>query len=354
VFDGINDALNAPNDPAFRSASFCMVAWMSATTPPTGEACRLMSVGTTAAMGWTNTGRMFGSVNNGPTIDGTINILDGSTHLLGLSYSDTERVLRGWFNNANFASIPVGVALGYSGSEILAMGGVSGRFCNARVNNFRYFNEPCSPAGMQDIYREVPTIAPGFSSTHWRFFQADAAENTPIAGSGVDAANIVVARSGKVRQRWNVKRNGSTASEHFLTECNLNGGAFSTIDNSCTSRPVCIAADSVKNMGDATTDLLPNDGFNFVAGRFVVDTLNTSLQTTVPDGGDTEWETGYAFNLSLADNDVVRCRLRTGGGDFGPSGYPVVLPTMTISVPAGGIAGGASMSGGQSRGGGRR
>jgi hypothetical protein len=354
VFDGINDAVNAPNDPAFRSASFCMVAWMSSTTLPTTEACRLMSVGTTSAMGWDNTGRMFGYINGGgPTVNGSVNILDGSTHLLGLSYDNTERILRVWFDNSNFDSLPVGAALAYSGSEILAMGGVTGRFCNARVNNFRYFDVACSPTGMQQIYREVPTIAPGSSSTHWRFYQADANEGTAIAGSGVDAANIVVARSGKVRQRWNVKRNGSTVIEHFFTECNLNGGAFSAIDNSCAARPVCIAADSVKNMGDATINLLPNDGFNFVAGRFVVDTLNTSFTTSLPDGGVTEWETGYAFNQSLADGDVVVCRLRTGAGDFGPSGYPAVLPEIIVNVPAG-LAGGASMSGGTSQGGRRQ
>jgi hypothetical protein len=355
VFDGINDAMTAPNDPAFRSASFCMVAWISSTIPPPpGGVCRLMSVGTTAVLGWGDTGTMLGYINNGPEVTGTINMLNGSTHLLGLSYDNTERILRGWFNNANFASTPVGAALVYSGSELLAMGGVTGRFCNARVNNFRHFNEACSPTGMLNIYREVPTIAPGSSSTHWRFYQSDAMEGTAIAGSGVDATDIVVARSSKVRQRWNVKRNGSTITEHFFTECNLNGGPFSTIDNSCAARPVCIAADSSRNMGDNTTNLLPNDGFNFVPGEFVVDTLNSSVTTPVPDGGVTEWETGYAFNQTLlADNDVVICRLRTGAGDFGPNGYPAVLPTMTISVPSG-LAGGASMSGGTSQGGRRQ
>jgi parallel beta-helix repeat protein len=358
VFDGINDFLSAPNDPAFRPANFCFGIWAKPSVlPAVDTVCRLMEIGTTAALGFNGgAGTLFGFINNGPTVAGAQNVVTSTAHLFGLSYDAASGMLRLWDNNSNVASLAVGAGtpLSYSGSPTLVVGGstVGGTpgWCNIEVDNIRMNDAACTPLGMQQWYSENPLPQPGTTSSHWRFYQADAAEGTTIAGSGVDAAGIVVSRSAKIRQRWNVKRNGSTISEHFLTECNLNGGSFSPIDNSCASRPACIAADSAKNMGDATTNLLPTDGFTFVAGRFVVDTLNSGLQTTVADGQVTEWETSYAFNQSLVDTDVVRCRLRTAAGDFGVNGYPPTLPTMTIFVP-GGLAGGAAISGGTSRGG---
>jgi hypothetical protein len=224
-------------------------------------------------------------------------------------------------------------------------------FLAGRLGHIRMYDGYCPPSAVQSLYNDVPAQI-GTASSHWHFYQADAAEGTTIAGQGVDAPNIVVDRSSKVRQRWNIKRNGSTLTNaYFHTECNVNGGTFTQLTNSCATFPVCVAADSSKNMGDLTSDLgLPNDGFNFVAGRFVVDTINTGFTTTIPDGGVSWWETGYAFGASLIDEDVVRCRLRTAAAVF--DSYPSVLPTITIDVPV--VSSTGKTSGGKSSGGGRK
>jgi hypothetical protein len=196
---------------------------------------------------------------------------------------------------------------------------------------------------MEQVYNEVASCA-GTCSTHWRFYPPDTAENTPLLGSPIDAPNISLNRNARIRQRWNVKRNGSTGAAYVHTECSLNSlTTFTTLTNSCATNPVCIAPDSAKNMGDPTSNLLPNDGYIFTPGVFTVDTINTALTTSLAEGQVSEMEAAYAFNPSLANGDVVRCRLRTAGGVFDT--YPSALPTITISVSAGSNLQGGSLQG---------
>jgi hypothetical protein len=354
VFDGVNDAMIEAADAAFRPAEFCMVAWMSSTTPPAaGEVCRLMSVGAAAVLGYNDAGELFGYINNGQAeVVNTVSVTNGLTHLLGLSYDGT--FLRGWKDNANFQSVPFAVGMTYTGSEQLAYGGVATKYCATRANNFRFFDRACTPQDMQQIFLEAPIVTTGTTASHWRFDQADSAEGTHIAGQAVDAPSITQARGGKLQMAWNVKRNGSTTSEHYGLECSLNSTTvFTQIDNSCAVNPACIATDTIKAMGDFTADLgdISGDGFIFVPGRYVVDTINSGLQTSLADGRFTVWRYTLAFRQTLAHNDVVRCRPRTAAGVL--DGYPTVLPTITIDAPR--LAGGSGTTKGvTSRGGTRR
>lgn len=342
VFDGVNDAMVEANDPVFRSPTFCMTFWVNSATLPTPDVCRAMSLGTAVVLGINTSGDLFGYINNGAAeVVQSINAFDGSTHLLGLGYDGA--MLRLWKDNANPFSVPFAGGIAYAGNELLVYGGVPGKYCPMRANNFRFFNSECTPSGMQVIYDErLATI--GTTTTRWHFYQADAAEGTLIAGQGWDAPTITQARSGKLRMSWNVKRNGSTQNEHFRLECSLNGGGFALIDNSCATNPACIATDTVKNMGDPTAALdMPLDGFIFVPGLFVVDTLNTGILTSLPDARVTRYEWGLAFNQTLAHNDVLRCRPRMTAGVF--DSYPAVLPTIIIDVTT--PTGGSNLEGGK-------
>ena len=340
LFDGVDAHLTGPNDAAFRPANVTLGTWIRPTTlPPAGTVFRLMEIGTAAAIGYDPDGRLFAFVNNGPTVIGSTSIVNGVPHLVAMSYDQATGMLRVWDNNANIDSLNIGAGtpLLYGGGDTLVIGGSGGAtpgWSNVPMDNIRIRDDAITPGMMQQWYLENPLPQPGLVSSHWRFYQADAAENTLIPGQAVDAPSIVVNRSSKVRQRWNVKRNGSTITAFFQAECNLNGGAFATIDNSCVTNPVCVATDSVKNMGDATADLdLPNDGFTFVPGRFVVDTINTAFTTQLADAQETEWETGYAFKSTLADQDVITCRLRIPSGVLDT--YPATLPQIIMSVPPG-------------------
>lgn len=329
VFDGTNDAMIEANDAAFRSAEFCWAVWVnSSTLPAPGEVARFMSLGTAVVFGWRgDDGKLFGYINNGAVeVVDSVSVINGSTHLIGLSFGDG--FLRGWKDNANFLSVPFAGAISYVGNEQMTYGGVPTKYGAARANNFRVFDRACDPQDMQTIYDErVSQI--GTTSTHWLFSQPDSAEITLIAGQGVDAPNITLNRSAEVLQSWNIKRNGSTTALHHSLECSLNSlVTFVTLTTSCASNPACIANDSVKNSGDATADVdgLPNDGFTFVPGMYEVDSVG-AFTTTLLDGQVTKWRYGLAFNQSLADQDIVRCRVA------GMDSYPATLPTITISVP---------------------
>lgn len=328
VFDGVNDAMIEANDAAFRSAEFCWSVWInSSTLPAAGEFARFMSLGTAVVFGWGDDGKFVGYINNGAVqVADIVSAVNGQTHLLGLSFGGG--FLRGWKDNANFLSVPFAGAISYVGNEQMTYGGVPTKYGAARANNFRVFDRACDPQDMQTIYDErVSQI--GTTSTHWLFSQPDSAEITLIAGQGVDAPNITLNRSAEVLQSWNIKRNGSTTALHYSLECSLNSlVTFVTLTTSCASNPACIANDSVKNSGDATADVdgLPNDGFTFVPGRYEVDSVG-AFTTTLLDGQVTKWRYGLAFNQSLADQDIVRCRIA------GMDSYPATLPTITISVP---------------------
>lgn len=331
VFDGVDALLTAPNDPAFRPANVGFAIWPQNLVAP-AEYCHIMRVGNTAVMGLQSDGKFYCFINNGPTVVSPSSVL-GSVHLLGCGYDKATGMLRLWDNNANPASLNVGAdtPLVYGGSETLEIGGIPGEpghFCQFNADNIRMNDDAWTALGMQQVFDErVPSM--GTSSTHWIFSQPDSAEITLIAGQGVDAPNITLNRSAEVLQSWNIKRNGSTTALHYSLECSLNSlVTFVTLTTSCASNPACIANDSVKNSGDATADVdgLPNDGFTFVPGRYEVDSVG-AFTTTLLDGQVTKWRYGLSFNQSLADQDIVRCRVA------GMDSYPATLPTITISVP---------------------
>jgi hypothetical protein len=355
VFDGVDAVLTAPNDAAFRAASFGFAKWSQITTPP-AEYCHFMRVGNTAVMGLGSDGTFFCFVNNGPTVVSSTSVL-GAVHLLGCGYDAASGMLRLWLDSANPSSMNIGAGtpLVYGGTETLEIGGIPGEpghFCQFNGENFRMNDEAWTALGMQQIYNErVPAM--GTTHTSWRFYSNNAPEGTTIPGQGVNAPRIVQARNGTLLMGVNAKRNGSTVNQHYSLECNLNGGAFATLTNSCASNPACITTDSVKNMGDATSDLgdISGGGFTFVPGRYVVDNIDSGMATILEDGQFTVWRYGLAFRQTLSDGDEITCRPRGPSGVF--DSYPPVLAVIEMDAP--GLAGGAARSeGGQSRGGMRR
>lgn len=351
LLDGSGDYMTVPVSAAWNVGPYvCLAGWVR----PTGL--------DTDGGGVIGTGsyRLFLAANGRPAAaysDGAvfqqIEAVDAiplnTTHHLGMTVDDTH--LRLWVDNVSKAETPRGgdvadpVGFVYIGRR---GGGEDTADFQGRLDNVTAFSTFCDNAAMTNLFNEQPP-AQGWSSTHWRFYQANAADNIYLPGQPVDSPNIVINRAATLRMGWNIKRNGSTISEHFGLECNLNGGAFVTIDNSCAVNPACIATDSVKNMGDPTTadPQMPNDGFTFVPGRYVVDTINTGLQTTVLNGQVTKWDYNLAYRQTLANADVVSCRPRMATGVF--DAYPPVLPTMTISAPP--VVGGMSLTGGRFEGG---
>ena len=273
------------------TTEFGISGWWQGTGAGEGTGgCHLFSDGDSKLAGIATNGNLacvfYDGANWNVAVSTSVNMKDGQVHHWSCSYQAGGDGLRARFDNASVAQLArsdnVSYTLGAQAFIGRHGGGSTDYTCGTgTIGNVRVFDQYITDLGNEQLYLErVPTM--GLSSTHWRFYQNNAAEGTTIAGQGVDAPNIVQARSGTLLMGWNIKRNGSTVNNHFSLECNLNGGAFAQLDNSCVVNPACIAPDSVKNMGDATTNLgdIPGDGFTFTPGRYVVDTINSGLQTS--------------------------------------------------------------------------
>jgi hypothetical protein len=341
VFDGINDSITSPNNLAFRPPEFGMSVWVNTTTLPPSGLCRMMSIGTTAVLGWNDLGLPFCYINNGPTITGTSSILTGLNEALGCSYDGTN--LRLW-RGASGSSAPlnVGQALSYGGSEVLAVGGVApDKYCAVRADNVRFFDQPFDTASWQNIVNEVVPSGDVYTS-HMRYY-ADAAEGSPLAA--VDT-NLTVLPGVIVGMRFAIHNTAAGITEYFPLWCSRNASAFVNVTNSFGSLGLRIANSAFVNMGQATSVLLPLDTFTGIPGRFVADTINTSLQTTIAPSQHSEWEYRIETGFPATGGDFFVCvPRRESDAVFNAYTNLMTLTLQSIAAPTGVRTGGV-MSGG--------
>jgi hypothetical protein len=311
VFDGVNDAVTT-NNAAFRAPNFGMSVVVNTTVAPAVDfPCRIMSVGTTAVLGWGNDGIPFGYINNGPSVTGTSTILTGQNEVLGLSYDGT--LLRLWRGpSGSSPPLSVGQPLSYTGSEVMADGGVTGRFCNTRAANFRYFDEAFTSASWQNIVNEVVPSG-GIFTSHMRYY-ADAAEGSPLRPVDTDLTALPGLIFGI---RVGIRNTGAQITENFPLWCQRGGVSPPIgpvkVTNLFGSLGLRIANSVFVNMGQATTvpipdpNGLPLDTFTPIPGRFVADTINPSVQVTLPTGGETDWEWRVETGSPAVGGDFFDC-----------------------------------------------
>lgn len=319
--------------------------------------CDVVSIGDSAKIHAHSDGNVSGQFYDGttwrePSSTGR-NVLDGGSHMLGMSYDGTGVHIR---LDAGEVALQAATGLiSWTLGANLQIGrhgqGVGGYECMGRIDAVRILDGFCTTECFDSFYGEfVPSL--GLAATHSRFEVPDAAEGTTFVGIGTDAPNIEVNRSGKVVQAWSLTRAGSAVPRYFPMFCavpGFNGGAETKLTNSCATFPVCIANDTVHNMGDSTGNFLPNDGLNNVDGRWVVDTIDSTSRTTLSDGNRTEWRYEYQFGSTLADATVITCKPHDEDNSLLTS-YPATIPTITIDVPS--LLGGqGSHVGGRSEGG---
>jgi hypothetical protein len=307
VFNGVDTAITSPNNPAFRPPQFGMSLAMNTTTLPPSGVCRMMSIGTTVVLGWNDQSQPFCYVNNGPTITGTSSILTGLNEVLGCSYNGTDlRLWRG--SSGSSAPFNVGQPLSYGGSEVLAVGGVTGRFCPVRADNVRFFDQPFDTASWQNIVNEVVPSG-GMFVSHVRYY-ADAAEGTPLAA--VDA-DLPVLPGVTLGIRFAIHNTGAQVAEYFPLWCSRNASAYVKVSKSFGSLGLRIADSAFVDMGQATTvpipdpNGLPLDTFTPVPGQFVADTPNPSSQRTIGPNQHREDEYRVETGSPATGGDFFDC-----------------------------------------------
>jgi hypothetical protein len=354
LLDGTGDYVTIPVSAPWNVGQYVGLAAGVNLTGIGADGCGVIGTGS-YRLGVAANGRPFAAYSDGTTFSQVEATTPLSLNVYGhLAMTVDPTHLRLWVNGTPAASTPRnGNVSDPSGFVYIGRrgGGENTADCAGRIDAVYVHNTFYDDQAVLNLYNDHNPLM-GTTSTDWRFYAADAPNNTYLAGQPVNAPSIVVNRSSKLRQGWNIKRNGPTTTLHYPFECNLNGGAFAQLDNSCAANPACITTDTVKNMGDLTTEdpEMPTGGFTFVAGRHVADTINTGFQTTLQDGEVTKWDYTLAYNQSLANNDVVTCRPRTASGVL--DSYPPVLPQMIMSVIA--APSGAHVVGGTFRGGTRK
>jgi parallel beta-helix repeat protein len=350
VFDGVNDSITSPNTPAFRPPQFGMAIWVNTTTAPAADApCRMMSIGSTAVLGWNDAGMPFCFVNNDATITGTSSILTGLNELIGCSYDGTN--VRLWRSNAgSSAPLSVGQALSYGGSEVLTIGGVSGRFCQVRADNSRFFDLPFSTQDWQNIFNEVVPSG-GVSTAHMRYY-ADAAEGSPLAAVDTD---LSVLPGLIVGMRFGIRNSGPAITEYFPLWCSRNDPTMATpskVTNSFASLGLRITTSAFVSMGQATTVPLPSpngmplDTFTPVPGQFVADTINPSLQKVVGPGQHREDEYRVETGFPATGGDTFTCApRRESDAVFDTYNQIKTLTLQSIAAPSALRLGGTTQGG---------
>jgi hypothetical protein len=308
LFNGVDAAIIGPNNPAFRPPQFGMAVWINTTALPPSGVCRMMSIGTTAVLGLNDQSLPFCYVNNGPTITGTSSILTGLNEVFGCSYDGTN--LRLW-RGASGSSQPlnVGQALSYSGSEVLAVGGVApDKYCPVRADNVRFFDQPFDTASWQNIVNEVVPSS-GMFTSHMRYY-ADAAEGVPLAA--VDA-DLSVLPGVKLGIRFAIHNTGAQVNEYFPLWCSRNASAYVKVSKSFGSLGLRIADSTFVTMGQATTVPIPDpngmplDTFTPVPGQFVANIINPSSQKTIGPNQHREDEYRVETGSPATGGDFFDC-----------------------------------------------
>jgi len=361
VFNGTNQSLSSPNDAHFRPATFSLTTWLKTSTlPPAGGFCHLM--GTQNAnvyqLGYQGAGMPFGFINNGPTVQGTTNIVNGLTHLLGLTYDGTQ--LRLWLDNANINSLNASVALTYAGTEVLSIGGDTGAFCNVTAENMRFHDHALTPTEMAAIFAEQATPPPiGVSMPNMTWTVANAVEGASRCPQGMFNCDLSNNIAYAIGFRGEIRHLGNTITEAFQPACRTNHGgsfgAWTALTGSLGSLGVAIADDTQVHMGDSTlVNMLPiGSGFLTAPGRMIATPYDNTSRTLLADSQRTEWETRVKFGSPLIGGDLLQCRYQRENGApfdaYGPTSPPDSFATLTITTTMLGHPSSLTQKGGTTR-----
>jgi hypothetical protein len=171
----------------------------------------------------------------------------------------------------------------------------------------------------------VPTAPPGFrvcSQTGVRFFNGKVDEVWVFdrALSQSEINNLY---------DHNAVTPSGTVVEYFPLYCTRNGGLPTQVTNVPGALGMIIDNDSAVNMGDTTSVLLPDGGFTHVGGRFVADTIDPNFRTSLPTGGQAEWEYRVKLVPPAAPGDVYACSPRRENGAAFDSYANVTTVTVT-------------------------
>ena len=215
------------------------------------------------------------------------------------------------------------------------------------LNQVYLFDQEITAAGNTALFNEyVPS--PGFSVTHMAWYAAHAAQGNQLGATDTDRSHPLTTPLGI---RWAIhKGDAGSLTEYFRPYARVlsNTGAvlvdWTEITNSFGSLGVRYLQDTAINQGDATSPLLPLDGFTGIAGKVLENPIDTTApyadiqRLTIGQGQHAELEIRVEFGSPLVPGQQVEIRpQRENGSPFEsyadkiyaiqfPGGVDVLLP----------------------------
>jgi pectate lyase len=248
--------------------------------------------------------------------------------------------LKIWHNAVEVASMPATSAISYTLGPHLQIGrhgnGQTNRDCFGRLDQISIYNRALTQDDVTNLYNESQ-IPSGVTMPHMGWTPAGAAELTSLGLANNDRSQVITTPFGF---RAKICNSGTQITEYFRLQGRtfVGGvwGAWTGLTNSFGPLGLRVATDGAVNMGDPTNAvLLPTpSGFTQVPGRFVADTINTSLQTTLPANQCTEWEARIESGSPLVAGNLAQFRFvrenQAVFAGYGPNAPPDTYTTLTF------------------------